>query len=176
MIPVLDDLRRQVRTLRTEADLTQADAAEMAEVSQSFVAKLEAGESVPNYADAAALYNALAQAARDETVTAEAMMSTSMVAVAPTATVEEAADTMKAEGFSQLPVLEEGECVGSVTSRDLLGADAEAPVRAHMSAAFPTVPPTTGKDAVAELLAASNAVLVRNQNGITGIITAADLI
>ncbi|MDY6769366.1 MAG: CBS domain-containing protein [Candidatus Nanohaloarchaea archaeon] len=176
MIPALDDLRARVRELRETAGLTQADAADEAGVSQSFVAKLEAGDSVPNYRDAARLYNALEAAARSSGASAGDVMTADVVALHPGDTVRAASDRMTAEGFSQLPVIDGGECVGSVTSRRLLEADPGDPVREHMGPAFPAVPAETSVDAVTELLDASNAVLVRENNGIDGIITAADVL
>lgn len=176
MIPELDDLRRQVQELRRSAGMTQQAVAEAAGVSQSFVAKLERGDTVPNHRDAAAVYNTLKAVDQEAETAAAEMMSTDVVAVAPDDTVAAASRTMKAQGFSQLPVVDGGDCVGSVTSRGLLDADEADPVRDYMAPAFPTVPPDTAQAAVAELLRSANAVLVRDETGIAGIVTAADLI
>lgn len=175
MIPSLDDLRDRVRALRTGLGLTQAGAAEEAGVSQSFVAKLENGGSVPNYRDAARLHNALEALQEQESVTAADLLTRDPVTVPADATVAEAAAAMKEAGFSQLPVVADGASVGSVTSRILLAADPDALVRDNLGPAFPTVPPETPRDAVAELLRSENAVLVADGE-ITGIITAADLL
>ncbi|MFB6294581.1 MAG: CBS domain-containing protein [Candidatus Nanohaloarchaea archaeon] len=83
---------------------------------------------------------------------------------------------MTAAGFSQLPVIADGDCVGSVTSRRLLDADGTDAVEAYMGPAFPTVPADTGVAAVTGLLDAANAVLVRENDAIEGIITAADVL
>ncbi|MFB6294580.1 MAG: multiprotein-bridging factor 1 family protein [Candidatus Nanohaloarchaea archaeon] len=86
MIPGLDDLRDRITELRTETGLTQAEAADAAGVSQSFVAKLESGDSVPNYRDAARLYNTLEERARAAGKTAADVMNADVVAVAPDGT------------------------------------------------------------------------------------------
>ncbi|MDY6761862.1 MAG: CBS domain-containing protein [Candidatus Nanohaloarchaea archaeon] len=176
MIPGLDDLRDRVTELRQDAGVTQAEAAAAADVSQSFVAKLEAGTAVPNYRAAARLYNTLEDRARAAGEQAADVMHTDVVAVEPDDTVATATGRMTAEGFSQLPVIDDGDCVGSVTSRRLLDAADEEQVRECTGPAFPTVPAGTGIDAVKELLDSANAVLVRENDKIDGIITAADVL
>ncbi|MDY6765760.1 MAG: CBS domain-containing protein [Candidatus Nanohaloarchaea archaeon] len=176
MIPGLADLRERVAELRQDAGLTQAAAADAAGVSQSFVAKLEAGESVPNYADAARLYNTLEAEHRGGEATAAEVMTAAVVTVAPGDTVAEASATMTDHGFSQLPVVADGDPVGSVTSRRLLEVEPGELVRDYMGPAFPAVPGDTGVTAVAELLDTANAVLVRENSEIDGIITAADVL
>ncbi|MFB6077163.1 MAG: CBS domain-containing protein [Candidatus Nanohaloarchaea archaeon] len=176
MIPALDDLREQIVSMRHDLDMTQAEAADAADVSQSFVAKLEAGTTAPNYDAAARLYNALERLQEREAVTARDIMTADIASLSPDDAVSAAAETMRAQEFSQLPVMADDRCVGSVTSRSLLDADPEATVGDVMAAPFPTVPVDTTADAVRELLRSTNAVLVTDDDEIAGIITAADLL
>ncbi len=176
MIPSLDDLRDRVARLRTDLGLSQAAAAQEADVSQSFVAKLENGGSVPNYRDAARLHNALEALQDADQTTAADLMTPDIIGAEPDDRVADAADRMKREGFSQLPVVDGETCVGSITSRGLLGAAPNDPVRDHMRSALPTVPAATPRDAVRELLDTENAVIVTEAGRLAGIITAADLL
>lgn len=176
MMPSLDDLRKRAKEMRLKAGLTQEEAAEEAGVSQSFVAKLESGESVPNYSDAVGLYNSLERLEMEEGKVAGDVMNRDVVSLSPTDTVSDASELMKSAGFSQVPVVEGGECVGSVTSRGILEAGTDEEVSGYMGPAFPTVPRETSLEAVAGLLRSSNAVLVRDGSGIEGIVTAADII
>lgn len=175
MLPTVDELREQITTLRTRAGLTQAEAADQAGVSQSFVAKLENGRNDPRYTTAVTLYNALKRLESDADSIRE-VMSAPVVHVTPDETVDDAAATLKENDYSQLPVITDGRCVGSVTSTALVAAPPDDPVSAHMDAPFPTVPADVGTASVGELLQAADAVLVQGENSINGIVTASDLI
>jgi predicted transcriptional regulator len=85
-------------------------------------------------------------------------------------------------GLSQIPVLEEGRCVGSlrenrvlakvVRDRDLLNA----PVREVMETGFPTVDVDASSNEVTRRLQTSPAVLVEEYGRIVGIITRHDVL
>ncbi len=177
MLPTVSDLRSRVRELRDATGLTQQEAAERADVSQSFVAKLEQGRNTPNYADAVRLYNVLEAASRASGETAADLMTADPVTVAPDDSVATATDRMTDHGFSQLPVVDGDTCTGTVTTGRLLDAASDDPVRRHAASPLPTVQQDAGRDAVAELLGSADAVLVRDADGrLAGIITTADLI
>ncbi len=178
MLPTFDDVRERIVRQRKQIGMTQSDLAGQADVSQSFIAKLERGQSTPNYEAVARLYNTLEEIVRDEEQTATEIMTSYVVTVAPDDTVRHASGLMKAENYSQLPVVNDSRhCVGTVTSMSLLEAPSGDTVREHMAAPLPEVPEDTSKTAVCELLTTANAVLVRRQDeGITGIITASDVL
>ncbi len=90
-----------------------------------------------------------------------------VVAVGPDDVLADAVAKMVAHGISQVPVMDGGEVVGSLSERGLLGtlaADPDARARAVrdvMSAPLPTVEPQTGLGELAGMLnAETSAVLV----------------
>lgn len=105
-----------------------------------------------------------------------------LVSVAPTDTVTVALEQMDELGLSQLPVLEEGKCVGSLRENRVLAKvvrDREllnAPVREVMEAGFPSVDVDVSSNDVTKRLQTSPAVLVEEYGRIVGIITRHDVL
>ena len=108
---------------------------------------------------------------------------TAVVSVAPQATVRQALRLMALHDISQLPVMENGNCVGSV-SESTLSATAledvktlERSVSDVMDSAFPTVETTQSADAIVKVLSKANpAVLVRENGVVRGIVTRSDML
>ena len=105
-----------------------------------------------------------------------------LVAVTPEDTVVAALAKMDELGLSQIPVLEEGKCVGSlrenrvlakvVRDRELL----DKPVKEVMETGFPTVDVDASSSEVTRRLQSSPAVLVEEYGRIVGIITRHDVL
>lgn len=105
-----------------------------------------------------------------------------LVTVAPTDTVTVALQQMDELGLSQIPVLEEGKCVGSLRENRVLAKvvrDREllnAPVREVMETGFPSVDVDASSREVTRRLQTSPAVLVEEYGRIVGIITRHDVL
>jgi cystathionine beta-synthase len=106
-----------------------------------------------------------------------------IVGVAPGQTVRQALRLMDQHDVSQLPVMEDGNCIGSVSDWSLSARSLEntklldATVSEVMDAPFPMVDDTQPVDAVAKLLTKSNpAVLVRENGRVAGIVTRSDML
>jgi len=106
-----------------------------------------------------------------------------IISVAPTATVRQAMGQMSLHNVSQLPVMDAGNCVGSV-SENALSARAledvkllDKPVSDAMDSPFPVVDAGQSFDSVVKLLSKSNpAVLVRQDGSVLGIVTRGDML
>jgi cystathionine beta-synthase len=106
-----------------------------------------------------------------------------IVGVAPGQTVRQALRLMHLHDVSQLPVMDNGSCVGAVTESALSakslddGKLLDATVGQVMDAPFPIVDDQQSADSVAKLLSKSSpAVLVRTDGRLTGIVTRSDLL
>lgn len=178
-LPTPEDLR----SARVGLGLTQTELAEAAGVSQSLVARIELDEVDPSYSTLAAIVEALNRVER-RTVTLDEVMNREVEAVAPDAPVRAAAETMRERGFSQLPVLEAGAPVGSVTEQAIVDAIQDAgreeladePVRSVMAAPFPALDPDEAVDVAARMLEDSAAVLVMEEGRVVGLVTKSDLL
>ena len=109
--------------------------------------------------------------------------SAQLVSVSPADTLQEAIDRMVDLGISQLPVLDNGSVVGSLTESVVLNRlieepDArEHPVSDNMGAPFPVVDRDTPLDGLISLLKeAPGAILISEVDGTFSIITKSDLI
>src|SRR5258706_3205171 len=111
-----------------------------------------------------------------------ALSPKSLGVLAPNDRVAEALAKMNELGLTQIPVLEDGESVGSLrenhllsrvfNDRDLL----EAPVSKLMDKGFPTVDVDDDVNVVSRKLRTSPAVLIEEYGRITGIITRHDVL
>ena len=105
-----------------------------------------------------------------------------LITVAPGATVRQALNLMSTYNVSQLPVIEEGDCVGSVSESSLMSlgiSDAgilEHAVHEVMEAPYPVVDAHAPLDELTALLSREPATLVRSNGRLSGIVTRYDLL
>jgi cystathionine beta-synthase len=106
-----------------------------------------------------------------------------VVSVAPAAPVRQALRLMTLHDVSQLPVIENGNCVGSVSESGLSAAALDdvkvldKTVADVMESPFPTVEAGQTADAIVKVLSKANpAVLVRDNGVVKGIVTRSDLL
>jgi cystathionine beta-synthase len=107
----------------------------------------------------------------------------SVVSTTPGAPVRQALGLMTLHDVSQLPVMEDDNCVGSVSDWSLSQKSLENPklldatVSEVMDSPFPMVAADQPVESVVKLLSKSNpAVLVRHDGSITGIVTRSDML
>lgn len=178
-LPTPQDIRAQ----RVRLGLTQAQLADQAGVSQSLVARIELGEVDPSYSTLKAIVEALNRADRRE-VTLRELMTGDVANVGPDDAVRHAVETMRERGFSQLPVIDEGVAVGSVSERDIVHALNEAdseelgqePVRRLMGPPFPALDPDEPIEVAIRMLEDRPAVLIVEEGRVIGLITKNDLL
>lgn len=106
-----------------------------------------------------------------------------LVQVAPAAAVRQALNLMSTYGVSQIPVLEDGRCVGGLTENVLMTKALDQPtlldrpVREVMDAPFPVVEAQTPTDRLAPLLTReSPAALVQRDGKLIGIVSRYDVL
>ncbi|GAA0677194.1 CBS domain-containing protein [Natronoarchaeum mannanilyticum] len=172
-LPTPADLRER----RNELGLTQSELAERADVSQPLIARIEGGDVDPRLSTLRRIVNALAEA-ETGIVRAEDLMHEDVIRVSPDDDLSVAVHRMEEEAYSQLPVLQDGIPVGSISQSDLVHADEDdraEPVREFMSESFPTVSEDTTLDEITSLLEHYKAVMVTDRGETVGIITEADV-
>lgn len=174
---------RDLRSKRARLGLTQEELADQADVSQSLVARIELGEVDPSYSTLKSLVGVLNEVERRE-VTVDQVMNREVVSVGPEESVREVVDTMRARGFSQVPVLEDGLPVGSVTETSIVnalgkgrrGEIGDEPVRSVMAAPFPALDPDEPVEVAVRMLEDRAAVLVMEEGRVVGLVTKNDLL
>jgi predicted transcriptional regulator len=178
---------REIAARRRALGLTQAALAQAAGLSQSLVAKIEAGKVDAAYSRVKRVFDALeALEARGER-RARDVMHRGVVGVKKGDKVAKAVALMRRRGISQLPVFDDGgRCVGSVSEKTILDALAggrksvsdlkKEGVEIALSEAFPLIDEDTPLSIVSGLLAHHAAVLVQRRGRVVGIITKSDLL
>jgi len=181
MLPVLEDIPRR----RKQLGLTQTKLASLAGVSQSIIAKIEAGNVDPSYSVVRKLFSALDHVDTVPSRRVSEMMSRPVVSVARTQFVREAVELMRRKGYSQLPVFEAGKCVGSISEKTILDRAAKGEplesllgrrLRDIMEAPFPVVNDDTPLDFVLGLMQGNYGVLVAKGEVTVGILTRSDIL
>ncbi len=106
-----------------------------------------------------------------------------LVTVAPAQTVRQAINLMETYDISQLPIVEQGDSVGSVNEGSIMAqaiahpSVLEQPVREVMEAPYPVVDADLPLEQFSELLSRETpAVLVREQGALAGIVTRFDVL
>jgi len=169
--------------MRRALGLTQKELARQSGVSQSLIAKIESGHIDPSYSKVRHIFAALESLQKKERRKVEELMSRGIICLKPSDSLKKAVALMRKEDISQLPVLEDGRSVGSVSDGLVLelvsdrGRDlGRMKVREFMRESFPMVPSGSEEQVAADLLRFYSAVLVGKDGAIAGIITKADLL
>jgi predicted transcriptional regulator len=178
-IPTPDEIRARRETL----GLKQTELARRSGVSQSMIARIEAGNVDPRVSTLGRIISVLNSAARKSTTAAD-VMHTPVLSVMPDLPIADVMEIMDKNSISQLPVIENGIPVGCVSESAIVNTIEEQRLhkndnyyaRDFMESGFPTVPPDTAIETVVSLLSHHHAVLVLAAGRVQGVITKHDLI
>lgn len=178
----MHDVER-IGRMRKQLGLTQKRLAAMSGVSQSLIAKIESGRIDPAYSKVVQIISALEAEQNKGKRTAGEVMTSDIISVAPSDHLGRAAGLMRLKGISQLPVLESGRCVGSLSEGRLVEfmADGKGSMKATrvgevMAESFPVIPSSSIVDVAVGMLRHYPALLVEKNGRLSGIITKADLL
>ncbi|HEY5605949.1 MAG TPA: CBS domain-containing protein [Thermoplasmata archaeon] len=182
MLPDLEEIPR----LRKALGLTQTALARLANVSQSTIVKIEKKQMNPSYDVVRRIMNSLQTEMKKQEKKAlvEQIQTKKVQYVEAKMALENAANEMRHWKFSQMPVMNAGLPVGSISDKVinnliLSGRDpkdlARIRVEEVMEPAFPQVDSKAPVELAASLLRHYNAVLVTNKGEVTGIVTKSDL-
>ncbi len=173
----------RIGKLRRQLGLTQKELANLANVSQSLIAKIESGRVDPAYSKVMQILSALETDLNKNKKKVSQVMTKSLIHVSSSESVDKAVSIMRSKNISQLPVIDNGKCVGSISEGiivDLLSSKGEKlhllKVGDIMLEAFPTIPMNSPTDAAASLLRYYPALLIEDRGKTVGIVTKADLL
>jgi len=176
---------KQVKRIRLQLGYTQAGLALAAGVSQSIVAKVEAGAVDPTFKTLRAISTALTSRVVTTGKKAADVMSSPVIGVNIDAKLSECVAVMKKNAFSQMPVFSAGRLVGTITEGRILDLLATSPnprevlnqrVKEHIQPVFAVVGQDTPLEALFSLFGYMTAVLVVSEEKVLGIITKIDML
>lgn len=181
MLPELSEIRAK----RKRIGLTQTGLAQKAGVSQSLVAKIEAGGIVPSYGNAKKIFDFFESLHEQSQLRAADFMTAKVISVRPDATLREAVKVMKRGAVSQLPVIDDGKNIGTLSekivlerlnsAKDMKEVSSLKAVEA-MTEAMPVLREDTPFKVISALLEHNPGVLVGRKGRLVGIITKSDLL
>lgn len=171
----------KLKNIRKRLDLTQSAFAKEAGVSQSLIAKIEAGRIDPTFSNVKKIAEAAERLSHREERKADEVMTRDLISAKPSESVADIVALMSRRSISQIPVMEGNKVTGLVSESGLLEARmkkslTDLKVRDVMGEAPPIVAPNTPVSAVMGLMRYFPAVLVTKDGTISGIITKSDLI
>ncbi len=181
MLPRLEEISKRRRIV----GLSQKHLARLAGVSQSMIAKIEAGKTEPSYLKTKAIFDTLEKMQREKEPHARDLLQSKVVGVDENDSISRAAAIMKESGFSQLPVFGGRNIVGSIAEKVIMdrlisGISprelSSMPVSKVMAEAFPQIDEKAPLSLISTLLQYHSAVVVVKRGQVAGIITKADLL
>src|SRR5512146_826 len=152
-----------IKKKRIKLGLTQSELAARAHVSQPLIARIESGDVDPRLSTVKSIITALDDMERSR-ITAKDLMTAPVISLSPDESVDQAVKIMEKYGFSQVPVLENGVPIGSISESALVQAMgsrdidriSNARVRELMEDSFPAVAPGTDMGTISALLEANH--------------------
>ncbi len=177
-LPTPDDIKK----IRLELALTQHELASRAGVSQPLIARIESGDVDPRLSTLHKIFNAF-DAARKERIEVRNIMHSPLIHTSSEDSIETAARIMEEHGFSQMPVIDRGVPVGSISTDQIVRSMTDHDikkvshllVRNIMGDSFPTVSPTTDANTASRILEKNPAVLVVEKGKVVGVVTKHDV-
>jgi predicted transcriptional regulator len=174
-----------LKKYRVALGLTQTELARRSGVSQSLIARIEAGDIDPRLSTFRKILNALRAEELARTFDVTQVMRAPVIHVSSGDTVGKAHRLMEKYGISQLPVLDDGIQVGAISETRLLREMAqekrvtritERRVEELMDEGFPTLGVKADLELLSRLMEDHPAVLIVDRGKTVGIVTKADLL
>jgi predicted transcriptional regulator len=181
MFPTLEDIAKRRRQL----GLKQSELAKMSGVSQSLIAKLEAGTIDSSYTKVKTIFDVLERLEFKTKAQADKVLHQNVVTVQKNEPISKVVKIMQEYGYSQIPVFDGKHSVGSISEKAILrqimaGKDLEEisklPTEKIMEEAFPQIDEEAPLGLISSLLQTYSGVLVVKKGLVIGIITKADLL
>src|SRR3989339_69083 len=163
----------EIKEIRKKFCLTQTQLANLAGVSQSLIAKIEANRIDPTYSKTKKIFDAIDSLGKKKELKAEQIMTTNIISVKPNDNIKEAINKMKKANISQMPVIEEHKSIGIVSEAIILESLLNKKgnkIKEIMEDSAPVVSKNTAVNAVSNLLRFYPMVLVSDSGELKGII------
>ena len=175
----MEDLKL-IRKRRLVLGVTQKELSELCGVSQSMIAKIEAGRAEASYSIARKIFEVLDSLAHESEPKVVDFMKKKVVFCDVGDNVHDVIKKMKKGGISHLPVLSRGELVGVVSESVLLEnmdrLSKVTDVGEIMRDAPPVVGENTSRNSLISLLREFPFVMVRGKKGFSGLVTKSDVL
>ena len=169
-----------VRRIRRQLGLTQQALAGRAGLSQSMIAKIEAGLLDPSYSNAKKIFKAIDALKAGTEKKAKDIMQKKIITITSSTTIRQAIERMRKYSISQIPVMDNSHLLGMVTESDMLNILITGKNAEKVGDVMEDLPPSVAMDAsitvILNLLRFYSSVLVLDKGRLRGIITKFDVL
>ena len=166
-----------IKELREERGISQQKLAEAIGVSQAHIAKIENEKVNPTLS---IVNNIMSILKEDHQVKCKKIMRKNIVSITPDTKILDAIKLMKNFEISQIPVIEKGMCLGSITEKTIVNSMDKnlrrMLVKDIMEKSFPIISSNESVEVAKMLLEYSQAVLLSEKQKIVGVITKSDIL
>ena len=169
----------EIKMMRKSLGLTQNELSRLSGVSQSLIARIEAGRVDASFSKIEKISDALERSKGEISVTARDIMRKSPITIRPNEKIIKAAGVMKRRSISQLPVTENDSVVGMISEKEISHSVSNAKnmlVRDIMTDPPPLVSINAKLEVLSDLLDHYQSVLVAENGRIRGIVCRSDLL
>jgi len=163
-----------IKELRKSRNLTQRELSQKTGYSQAHIAKIENEKVDPRLSTVNKIVDFLEKKQKCEDI-----MTTSLFYVSPNTKIEEITNIMKERNISQVPVIEKGIAVGTITDEHIMEKTKELRGKKAMEVMSETLPIISKNSDIKiakSLLKIKPALLLSEKGKIVGIITRADFL
>ena len=168
-----------LKKVRRQLNLTQSQFAKLAGISQSMIAKIEAGRLDPTYSYVKKIEAAISHATKPrEGKQAKDIMHKGIISVSKHQKIIDIIGIFTKHGISQIPVLEKDKIVGLLSESYVLKniGNAQQCVQDIMEEAPPVISLETSVEAIISLLQFFPIILVQAKGEFIGVVTKADVL
>ena len=166
-----------IKELREERGISQQKLAEAIGVSQAHIAKIENEKVNPTLS---IVNNIMSILKEDHQVKCKKIMRKNIVSITPDTKILDVIKLMKNFEISQIPVIERGMCLGSITEKTIVNSMDKnlrrMLVKDIMDKSFPIISSNESVEVAKMLLEYSQAVLLSEKQKIVGVITKSDIL
>lgn len=170
----------ELKLIRQKLEMTQAEFAKKAGISQSMVTKIESGKIDPTFGKVKQISDAVELLQKEKEVQLKNIMATKVVSVNSETELPIAISKMKKYEISQMPVIDDGRPVGILSERNIIETLTHEKginlVKDTMGEAPPQLPSNSTVHAASHLLSFFPLVLVSEKGKIKGLVTRADVL
>lgn len=183
-MPILPDLK-EIKNIRRKLNLTQDDLCEVLKIPQATISRIENGNGNPSFLTVKSIFDYLEHEhlrRKELEKKAENIMTRKIIYIDGKSTIKDAVNLMNTHNLSQIPILEEGKNLGSITTKKIQKAITDNPELMNASVEiikelpFPEIDKDWDIKGISNLLTNYSAVLVKEYDKYIGIITDADFL
>ena len=174
-----------IKYLRKSLNISQKELGIELGIAQSTISRIENGTMDPPYSKFKKIYEFLEYESRKKKkaeMTAKDIMTTKIISIKPQSTIKEAIELIYQNGISQLPIMQNDQNLGSITSKKIQKEVTDEPeiIKADIGLIkelpFPEVNVNWDAKDISNLLVNYAAVLVKENDKYVGIITDSDFL